>query len=269
MKLIGAIPQLGFGTFTHEGDEGRKIIGWALETGYRHIDTAQMYRNEAQVGQAVAESGIPRGELFITTKIGPENFGPGKIMGHAKASLDKLQVDKVDLLLLHWPSTTYDVNDYTAQLAAVYDAGLAKHIGVSNFTKELLDVAIRVFGSRLVATNQCEIHVFNQNSIIAEYCKSKNIPMTAYSPLARGAVSKNAVLQNIATKHGCTAGQVSLAFLMQEGHIVIPASTNKARMKENFESQNVVLTTEDMTTIRQLDEGHRLVTGSWAPKWDK
>ena len=189
-------------------------------------------------------------------------------MGQAKASLEKLRVSQVDLLLLHWPSLTYDENDYIAQLAGVYDAGLAKHIGVSNFTKKLLDVAIRIFGDRLVATNQCEIHVFNQNRIIAEYCKSKNIPMTAYSPLARGAVSKNSTLQAIAAKHGCTAGQASLAFLMQEGHIVIPASTNKARMKENFEAQHVVLTADDMAEIRKLYESHRLVTGAWAPKWD-
>ena len=268
MKYTGPIPQLGFGTYSHEGDEGRQIIGWALETGYRHIDTAQMYRNETQVGRAIAESGIPRAELFITTKIGPENFGPGKIMGHAKASLDRLRVTQVDLLLLHWPSATYDANDYVAQLAGVYDAGLAKHIGVSNFTKDLLDVAIRIFGPRLVGTNQCEIHVFNQNRIIVDYCKSKNIPMTAYSPLARGRFAGHPILKAIGERTSHTASQVGLAFLMHEGHIIIPASTNKARMKENFESQNVMLSADDITQIRKLDEGRRLVTGSWAPKWD-
>lgn len=270
IKNIGPIPQLGFGTWNHDGEEAYTVTRWALETGFRHIDTAEGYNNEEFVGRAIAESGIAREQIFITTKVAPESYAPGKIMGHVKTSLEKLRVDKVDLLLLHWPSIKdqYDVNDYIKQFAEVYDAGLTKHIGVSNFTKKYLDAAIRILGDRPISTNQCEIHVFNQNHIIVDYCKTKNIPMTAYSPLARGALTDNPTLKAIGKKHSCSANQVALAFLLAEGYVVIPSSSNKARIKENFDSKDVVLTAEDISAIRKLDEGRRLVNGAWCPVWD-
>ncbi len=269
-KNIGPIPQLGFGTWNHNGEEAYNVTRWALETGFRHIDTAEGYNNEEFVGRAIAESGVARNDVFITTKVAPESYGPGKIMGHIKTSLDKLRVDKVDLLLLHWPSIKdqYDVNDYVQQFAEVYDAGLAKHIGVSNFTKKYLDAAIRILGDRPISTNQCEIHVLNQNHIIVDYCKSKNIPMTAYSPLARGALTNNPTLITIGKKHNCSANQVALAFLLAEGYVVIPSSSNQSRIKENFDSKDVVLTAGDIASIRKLDEGRRLVNGAWCPVWD-
>ena len=270
IKNIDPIPQLGFGTWNHNGEEAYNVTRWALETGFRHIDTAEGYNNEEFVGRAIAESGIDRAQIFITTKVAPESYAPGKIMGHVNTSLEKLRVDRVDLLLLHWPSVKdqYDVNDYVQQFAEVYDAGLTKHIGVSNFTKKYLDAAIRILGDRPISSNQCEIHVLNQNHIIVDYCKSKNIPMTAYSPLARGALTHNPTLMGIGKKHNCSANQVALAFLLAEGYVVIPSSSNKARIKENFDSRDVVLTIEDMTIIRKLDEGRRLVNGAWCPVWD-
>jgi 2,5-diketo-D-gluconate reductase B len=270
IKNIGPIPQLGFGTWNHNGEEAYNVTRWALETGFRHIDTAEGYNNEEFVGRAIAESGIAREQIFITTKIAPESYAPGKIMGHVKTSLEKLRVKKVDLLLLHWPSIKdqYDVNDYMQQFAEVYDAGLTKHIGVSNFTKKYLDAAIRVLGDRPITTNQCEIHVLNQNHVIIDYCKSKNIPMTAYSPLARGALTDNPALVAIGKKYNVSANQVALAFLLTEGYVVIPSSSNKARIKENFDSKDVVLATEDIASIRKLDQGRRLVNGAWCPVWD-
>ena len=270
IKNIGSIPQLGFGTWNHNGDDAYNVTRWALDVGFRHIDTAEGYNNEEYVGRAIAESGVPRNDIFITTKIAPESYAPGKIMGHVKTSLEKLRVDKVDLLLLHWPSIKdqYDVKEYVQQFAEVYDAGLTKHIGVSNFTKKYLNAALRILGSRPISTNQCEIHVLNQNHIIVDYCKSKNIPMTAYSPLARGALTNNSALLAIGQKHNCSANQVALAFLMGEGYVVIPSSSNKARIKENFDAKDVVLSAEDMTAIRKLDEGRRLVNGAWCPVWD-
>jgi 2,5-diketo-D-gluconate reductase B len=270
IKNIGPIPQLGFGTWNHNGEEAYNVTRSALETGFRHIDTAEGYNNEEFVGRAIAESGIAREQIFITTKIAPESYAPGKIMGHVKTSLEKLRVKKVDLLLLHWPSIKdqYDVNDYMQQFAEVYDSGLTKHIGVSNFTKKYLDAAIRVLGDRPITTNQCEIHVLNQNHIIVDYCKSKNIPMTAYSPLARGALTDNPALVAIGKKYNVSANQVALAFLLAEGYVVIPSSSNKARIKENFDSKDVVLATEDIASIRKLDEGRRLVNGAWCPVWD-
>ncbi len=271
MKKIGPIPQIGFGTWKRSGDDGYREVLTALEVGYRHIDTAEAYGNEEDVGRALATAGLPRGEVFVTTKVAPENLGPGQIRPHVLASLEKLQLAKVDLLLVHWPSINdrFEILDYMAQFAAVQDEGLAMHIGVSNFTKRHLAAAHEVFGARPIVTNQVEIHPLFQNRIIVDHCQALGIPLTAYSPLARGAVNDNAVLQATARQHGATPGQVALAFLMAEGHIVIPTSSNKTRMAENLAAQQVKLTAADISAIREVGADHRLVNGSWAPQWDQ
>jgi 2,5-diketo-D-gluconate reductase B len=208
--------------------------------------------------------------VFITTKVAPEHFGPGQIMPHVKASLEKLRVDKVDLLLLHWPSIkdAYDVNDYVAQFAAVYDAGLATHIGVSNFTRKYLDAAMRVLGSRPIATNQVECHVLLQNHVIVDYAKARGIAITAYCPLARGELSKHEGLKKIAATHGATTEQIGLAFLLAEGYIVIPSSSKRERIQSNWDAQKITLSQAEMAAIRAMDEGRRLVNGAWCPVWD-
>jgi 2,5-diketo-D-gluconate reductase B len=270
VNMIGPIPQIGFGTWKRSGDEGYREVLTALEVGYRHIDTAEAYGNEEDVGRALQSVKLPRQDIFITTKVAPENLGPGQVRPHVLASLDKLQLTKVDLLLVHWPSTgdRYDINDYMSQFAEVQDQGLATHIGVSNFTKRHLASALQVFGTRPIVTNQVEIHPLFQNRIIVDHCRTLGIPLTAYSPLARGAVNESPVITAIAKQHGATAGQVSLAFLMAEGHIVIPTSSNKTRMAENIASTKLQLSQADMAKLRQVDEGRRLVNGGWAPKWD-
>jgi 2,5-diketo-D-gluconate reductase B len=270
MKKIGPIPQMGFGTWKRSGEDGYREVLTALEVGYRHIDTAEAYDNEEDVGRALAEFGLARSEVFVTTKVAPENLGPGQVKPHVLASLQKLRLEKVDLLLVHWPSINdrFDIRDYMAQFAAVQDEGLATHIGVSNFTKRHLAAARDVFGSRPIVTNQVEIHPLFQNRIIVDHCRSLDIPLTAYSPLARGAVNDNAVIQAIAKRHGASCGQVALAFLMAEGHIVIPTSSNRARMAENLASTSVTLSDDDMAAMRAITDNRRLVNGSWAPKWD-
>ncbi|NJM30192.1 MAG: aldo/keto reductase [Rhizobiales bacterium] len=267
---IGPIPQIGYGTWKRFGEDAYNCVRWALDAGYRHIDTAEAYGNEADVGRAIAESGIPRNEIFIATKVAPENLGPGQVMPHAKASLEKLGVDHVDLLLVHWPSVNgqYGMKEYLAQFAAVQDAGLATHIGVSNFTRKHIDAARGILGTRSIATNQCEIHVLLQNRAIVDHCKAAGIPMTAYSPLARGAVLDIPELKQIATRHGTSAEIIALAFLMAEGHVIIPTSSNKARIASNLAATDVSLTPEDIALIRGLDKGQRLVSGGWAPVWD-
>jgi 2,5-diketo-D-gluconate reductase B len=269
-KMVGPIPQMGFGTWKRFGDEAVMEVRQALEAGFRHIDTAEMYGNEEYVGKALAESGLARKDIFITTKVAPEHLGRGQVRKALETSLKKLRLDHVDLYLIHWPAVRdeYDINDYMAQLAAVQDAKLTTHIGVSNFTKRHIDAAMRVLGDKKIATNQVEIHPFFQNRVIVDYCKSKGIPMTAYSPVARGAVKDSPLLQQIAKRIGAAPGQVALAFLMAEGHIVIPTSTSPARMRENFRTQEIELTDHDLTSIRAMDEGRRLVTGGWAPVWD-
>lgn len=270
IKNIGPIPQIGFGTWNRNGDEAYQTTLWALEAGYRHIDTAEGYRNEEHVGRAIDDSGIPRTDIFLTTKIAPEHLGPGQVMPHVEASLKKLRTEMVDLLLVHWPSVndTYDIADYMAQFAAVYDAGLARHIGVSNFTKKHLDAAVGHVGDIPLITNQVEIHVLLQNRIIVDHTHAKGISTTAYSPLARGAVSTMPKLQEIGARHGANAEQVALAFLMAEGHVIIPSSSKKERIISNLAAKDVVLTGDDIAAIRKLDEGRRFIKGAWAPVWD-
>jgi 2,5-diketo-D-gluconate reductase B len=271
MKMIGPIPQIGYGSWNRPGDECYNGVRMALDAGYRHIDTAEGYNNEEFVGKAIAESGVKRDDIFITTKVAPEHLGPGQVMPHVKVSLDKLRLDKVDLLLVHWPSIKdlFDIDDYMAQFAEIYDKGLARHIGVSNFTKKHLDAAIKIWGRRPVTTNQVEIHPLFQNRVIVDYTHSKGISTTAYSPLARGAVNDNATLQAMAKKHAASPGQIALAFLMAEGHIVIPSSGSKARITENLAAQDIKLTDAEMVSIRGIDAGHRLVNGDWCPIWDQ
>jgi 2,5-diketo-D-gluconate reductase B len=268
--MTSPIPALGFGTWNLTGDAGYRAVLDALEMGYGHIDTAEMYGNEAEVGRAIAGSGLKRTDVFVTTKVAPAHLGPGQVMPHVNASLARLGMDKVDLLLVHWPSVNgeYHIADYMAQFAAVRSAGLATHVGVSNFTRKLLDAAISVMGQGVIATNQVECHVLLQNRVIVEHARSKGIPTTAYSPLARGRLTDHAGVKAIAARHGATPEQVGLAFLLAEGHIVIPSSSNTARIRSNFEAQNLTLSVQDVEDIRKMDEGRRLINASWAPDWD-
>jgi 2,5-diketo-D-gluconate reductase B len=270
MKRIGPIPQLGYGTWQREGVTCFRGVMDALDVGYRHIDTAEGYNNEEFVGSALAESGLRPDQVWVTTKVAPESFGPGQIRPHVEVSLDKLRLDRVDLLLLHYPSINdeYQIEDYMAQLAEVYDAGLARHIGVSNFTIRYIDRALELLGDRPILTNQVEIHPFMQNLPIVDHCRAKGIPLTSYSPLARGAVADDPVLIEIAEVYEATPAQISLAFLMAEGFVVIPSAGSRARIAENFAAQDITLTQDDMARIRGLDRGLRLVDGPWCPQWD-
>ena len=269
--IIGPIPQIGYGTWLREGQDCVDCVLAALDAGYRHIDTAQMYDNEEFVGQAIAASALPRADIFVTTKIWPTDFAPGRVRPAVERSLDKLGLDQVDLLLMHWPSIgdEYPITDYAAQFAEAQDAGLARHIGVSNFTRAHLDRAIDALGPGRIATNQCEIHVLFQNRIIADHSRSRGVPMTAYCPMARGRLVDHPVLQDIAAAHGATASQIGLSFLMAEGHVVIPTSSNAKRIAENFAALGVKLSGPEIARIRLADERRRLVDGGIAPVWDE
>jgi 2,5-diketo-D-gluconate reductase B len=267
---LGPIPQIGYGTWKRDDDEAYRCVLWALEAGYRHIDTAEGYGNESPVGRAIAASGLPRDEIFLTTKVAPEHLGPGQVIPHARASLDRLGVDRVDLLLVHWPSRgdRFAMEEYLGQFRDAQDQGLTRHIGVSNFNKAQIDRAVAILGDRPIVTNQVEIHVFMQNRPIVEHCQAKGIPLTAYAPVARGGVAGNPVLAEIAAAHGVTPTQLALAFLMAEGHIVIPTSGNRGRIAENLAAKDLTLSPAEIARIRGLDEGRRLVNGANAPEWD-
>ena len=268
--MVAGIPQMGYGTWNRPADEAYQGVIWALEAGCRHIDTAQGYNNEQDVARGIKDSGVPRSGIFITTKVKPENFGPGVVMPSVRESLEKLGTDQVDLLLLHWPSphNKYPLADYIGQFAEVFDAGLAKRIGVSNFTKALLDESIRLLGDRTITTNQVECHVYMQNRPIIDHCESLGIAVTAYSPLARGAVVGDPVLEAIGKAHGATGEQIALAFLMAKGHIVIPSSSKQDRIVSNFDARKITLTPAEITRIEGLEKGLRLVNGDWCPVWD-
>jgi len=270
MNRIGPIPQMGYGTWQREGVKCFHGVMDALDVGYRHIDTAEGYGNEAFVGTALAESGLKPEQVWVTTKVAPESFGPGQIRPHVEASLEKLRLDRVDLLLLHYPAINdeYEIEDYIAQLAQVHDAGLTRHIGVSNFTKRYIDRALDLLGERPILTNQVEIHPFMQNRPIVAHCREKGIALTSYSPLARGAVAHEPALIDIAEEQEATPAQISLAFLMAEGFVVIPSAGSRARIAENFAAQDITLSAEEIARIRALDRGMRLVDGPWCPEWD-
>ncbi|URK86917.1 aldo/keto reductase [Rhizobium sp. RCAM05350] len=268
--MVAGIPQMGYGTWNRSVDEAYQGVIWALEAGCQHIDTAQGYNNEQGVARGIKDAGVPRSEIFITTKVKPENYGPGVVMPSVRESLEKLQTNQVDLLLLHWPSphNKYPLADYVGQLAEVFDAGLAKWIGVSNFTKEMIDESIRLLGDRTIITNQVECHVYMQNRPIIDHCETLGIAVTAYSPLARGAVVGDPVLEEIGKAHGATGEQVALAFLTAKGHIVIPSSSKQDRIILNFEARKITLTPAEIKRIEGLEKGMRLVNGDWCPVWD-
>ena len=268
--MMNDIPAIGYGTWNRPGEEAYKGTLAALEMGYRHIDGAEGYENEEFVGRAIADVGLPREELWVTTKVAPESFGPGQVRPHVEASLEKLGVGPVDLLLLHYPSINdeYAIEDYMAQFAAVYDAGLCRHIGVSNFTKHYMDRAVALLGDRKILTNQVELHVLMQNRPIGQHCHDMGVRLTAYSPLARGAVAKEHLLETIGAVHGATASQVALAWLLAEGHVVIPSSGHPDRIRENLAAADLQLTAAELKQIEGLERGLRLVDGPWCPAWD-
>ena len=270
VKNIGPIPQIGFGTWNRDGQVAYDCVSRALEIGYRHIDTAEGYNNEEYVGKAIVDSGIPRKEIFLATKVAPESFAPRQIRKHVEVSLEKLETPQVDLLYLHYPAINdeYEIEDYMAQFAAIYDEGLTRHLAVSNFTIRHMKRAIELLGDRKLVTNQVEIHPLMQNRPIVDFCRTVGVPLTAYSPLARGAVNDDPVLSVIAEQHGATPAQIALAFLMAEGHVIIPSAGSYERIKLNFDAKDIALSDADIDSIRNLDRGMRLVDGPWCPKWD-
>lgn len=268
--MLQTIPPIGYGTWNRFGDDAYNGTLAALEVGYRHLDCAEGYENEEHVGRAIADSGGARDDLWVTTKVAPESFGPGQIRPHVEASLEKLGVGPVDLLLLHYPSINdeYDIDDYMAQLAAVYDARLCRNIGVSNFTKPYIAKALELLGDRPILTNQVELHVYLHNTPIVSDCRDKGIQLTAYSPLARGAVLDDPVLHRIGADHGATASQIALAWLLAEGHTIIPSAGSKARIAENLTAGDITLTAAEQAEIATLNKDMRLVDGPWCPTWD-
>jgi 2,5-diketo-D-gluconate reductase B len=265
-----AIPPLGFGTYGRRGEPGIEAMLVALDAGYRHLDTAQDYGTESEVGAAVQRSGLNRGEVFVTTKINTANFGKGALIPSLKRSLDNLKLDRLDLTLIHWPSPNGEVPlpVYIEQLAEAQAQGLTRLIGVSNFTIALLEQAQQVLGEVKIANNQFELNPLLQNKKLASYCLRKEISVTCYLPIARGILGGEKVIRDIAEAHGATPEQVALAFELAKGYFAIPTSSKAERIRSNFEALKLQLSADDITVIEGVDRGQREINPGWGPAWD-
>lgn len=265
------IPAFGLGTFRLKGQVVIDSVTTALALGYRAIDTAQIYGNEAEVGQAVAESGVPREQLFLTTKVWTEQLAGERLIASLKDSLAKLRTDYLDLTLIHWPSPggTVPLAETLAALMEAKAQGLTRQIGVSNFTVDLMKQAMAVVGAEPIATNQIELHPYLQNRSVVEFARSQGVPITSYMTLAYGAVLKDELIIRIAAAHRATPAQVVLAWALQQGYAVIPSSTKRENLASNLRAQELVLSPDEMAQIAGLERGGRLVNPEGlAPSWD-
>ncbi|HVV62991.1 MAG TPA: aldo/keto reductase [Pseudolabrys sp.] len=261
------IPIVGLGTWQLRGRECARLVEQAIRIGYRHIDTAQMYDNEREVGEGVRASG-KRDEVMVTTKVQPSLLSPPDLERSVKESLARLRLDHIDLLLIHWPNARVPLSETLGAMAKMKREGYAKQIGVSNFTVALLDEANEVSPEPLVC-NQVECHPFlNQDKVIAA-CKEHGMAMVAYSPVARGGAKGNKMLERIGLAHGKSAAQISLRWLVQQGIVVIPRTSKVERLEENFDIFGFTLSDEEMKDIHGLARrGGRIVDWTWSPQWD-
>jgi 2,5-diketo-D-gluconate reductase B len=262
------MPKLGLGTFRMRGAECTEAVLGALERGYRHIDTAQMYGNEDAVGAALAATKVPRGEIHVTTKVWWENLAPEAMKRAMDSSLTQLGCDYVDLYLIHWPAPQMDLPAALAQLVAFKEQGLARNIGVSNFPVALLKQAIEEVGAP-IACNQFEYHVLLDQAKLLAYARSKGVAVTAYCPLAQGRLAEHPALDAIAARHGCTPAQVALAWLLaQEGVAAIPKAGRRESQLGNLGALGIVLDDDDRAAIAALPKNQRFVSPGFAPAWD-
>ena len=260
------VPKLGFGTWQIEGPECQEAVEDALAIGYRHIDTARAYGNEAEVGRGIAAAGVPRNQFFLTTKIWREEYGPGDLHRAAEDSLKNLQVDCLDLLLLHWPNPDFPLEETLGALAGLRDEGLILHLGVSNFPAGMLREAL---GVAPIFADQVEFHPFLSQDALVKLAVEKDFMVAAYSPLARGKVPGDETLRKIADAHGKTAGQVALRWLLEKPQVcALPKASSHERRVENFEVFDFELTDEDRAAIDALPKGERIIDPGWAPDWD-
>ncbi|GAA0859459.1 2,5-didehydrogluconate reductase DkgB [Aliiglaciecola litoralis] len=263
------LPSPGFGTFRLEGESLKQAITDALEIGFRHIDTAQIYGNEETVGEAIANSSVKRDDIFLTTKVWFDNFNAEKFVSSVEESLDKLQTDYVDLLLIHWPSPDRKVpiESYLKSLVDCMHKGYTRAIGLSNFTAPLLEEAFSVIGKENIACNQVEVHPYFQNTDLVKFCQRHDITVVGYMPLGNGKIMEDKVLNDIADEHGVSVASVALAWQLQQGLVPIPASTNKAHIESNFAAKELRLTPDEMDRIAKLDTGKRFIDPDFSPDW--
>ncbi len=265
------IPALGFGTFRIPGNDVLRIVPHALKLGFRHVDTAQIYGNEAEVGEAIITSGIQRRDIFLTTKVWVENYKRDAFLRSVDESLAKLKTDYVDLLLLHWPNDAVSLAEQISALNEVREAGKVRHIGVSNFTTALMAEACALSKAPLV-TNQIEYHPYINQDVVIAAAKAAGMSVTGYFGMADGKVFSDTVLKDIGARHGKTVAQVVLRWLVQQdGIIALSKTVSEARVAENLAIFDFNLSPDEMAAIHALAnaDGRIVSPDGLAPSWDK
>ncbi len=261
------VPALGFGTFQLRDDACEVGVRHALEIGYRHFDTAQAYGNEDRVGKAMKAAGIERGEIFLTTKLWRESLHADDVRSTAEASLKQLRTEYVDLLLIHWPNAEVSLAETLGAMRSLQDAGKVRFIGVSNFTPTLMREARR---HAKIFANQVEYHPFLAQNKLLEMAREQDFMLTAYSPLARGAVMDNESLVAIGQAHGKSPAQVALRWLLQQEKVcVIPKAATAEHRTANFDLFDFFLSEKEMAAIFKLDENRRFIAPAFSPKWER
>jgi len=260
------IPIVGLGTWTLRGRDCARLVEQAIRLGYRHIDTAQMYDNEREVGEGVRASGL-RAEVMITTKVQPTLLSPPDLERSVKESLAKLRLDVIDLLLIHWPNPRVPLAETLGAMEKMKRDGYVQAIGVSNFTVALVEEANKITSD--IVCNQIEYHPFLDQDKVVAACRKHGMAVVAYSPVARGGAIGDKVLGRIAKARGKTAAQVSLRWLVQQGIVVIPRTSRIERLEENIDLFDFELSDAEMKEIAGLARrGGRIVDWTWSPKWD-
>ncbi len=264
------MPSLGYGTYGRRGAEGVAAIRLALWTGYRHLDTAQDYETENEVGQALRESGVLRHEVYLTTKVATGNLKAERVVASLEESRAKLGDGQIDLALIHWPAPNGEIEPevYLEALQKAQTKGICRQIGVSNFTIALIRRAKELLGPRALVCNQIELNPLFKNTEIAAHCVARGIRVTCYLPLARGRLSGNSVMAAIAARLGVTGEQVGLAWELARGYAAIPTSSRPERIVAGFAAKNIRLNAEEVDRIDAIADELRVIASVWGPAWD-
>jgi diketogulonate reductase-like aldo/keto reductase len=262
------IPAIGLGTWELRGRTCARVVEQALRLGYRHIDTAQIYENESEVGDGLRASGVNRDEVFVTTKVWTTHFAPNDLERSTKESLARLRLAHVDLLLLHWPNPRIPLQETLGALAHAKQLGMARHVGVSNFTVALIEQAVAACPVPLVC-DQVEYHPYLDQAKVLRACADNGMALVAYSPIAKGRIKNDKALAGIGEQHRKSAAQVCLRWLLQQNVAAIPRTSKIERLSENIDLFDFDLSDEEMRQISAMSSPKgRLTDFGFAPKWD-
>lgn len=261
------VPALGFGTYKLTGQECVEGVMDALELGYRHIDTAQSYENEAEVGEAIRRSGVNQEELFLVSKVKPSNYPAGRARESTLLSLERLGVERIDLMLLHWPPYRTPLEEPLSDLIELVEEGAVRRIGVSNFPTSLVERAAEIAP---LFCNQVEYHPFLSQRRVAEQAEELDLLITGYRPLAAGRVNESPLLRKLGEKYGKTPAQAALRWQIQQPRVAtIPKSATHERRKENIDLFDFELSASEMSAVHALADGTRFVNPEDGPEWDE